>query len=67
MLIRVNLESIIKAVANLKLADDNAIKKELLNRVKIYSYVAPCSDNEYSEALLREYRRQYCEIQREGK
>jgi hypothetical protein len=63
----VNLESIIKEVANLKLADDSAIKKELLQRVKIYNYVPPAADNEYSEALLKEYKRQCAEIQREGK
>ncbi len=63
----VNLESILKAVADLKLADDNAIRKELLNRIKIFDYVAPCSDNEYSEASLEEYRRQHRIVQREGK
>ena len=63
----VNLENIVKEVANLKLIDNNAIKKELLKRVKIHNYVAPSVDNEYSEALLEEYKRQYCEIQREGK
>ena len=63
----VNLDNILKEVADLKLVDDEAIKKELLKRVKIYNYVAPSADNEYSEALLREYKRQYCEIQREGK
>ncbi len=62
----VNPESILKAVADLKLADD-AIKKELLNRVKIYNYVAPCADSEYSEALIEEYKRQHSIIQREGK
>jgi len=63
----VNLESILKEVADLKLADDNAIKKELLNRVKIYNYVAPSVDDEYSEALLEEYKRQNRETQRDDK
>jgi hypothetical protein len=62
-----NLESILKEVADLKLADNEAIKKELHQRVKIYNYVPPAADNEYSEALLKEYKRHYCEIQREGK
>jgi len=53
----VNLENILKEVADLKLASDDAIKKELLKRVKIYNYVAPAADNDYSEALLREYKR----------
>jgi len=63
----VNLESILKEVAGLKLADDRALKKELLQRVKIHNYVPPASDNEYSEALLEEYKRQHRETQREGK
>jgi hypothetical protein len=63
----VNLEGILKEVADLKLANDNAVKKELLSRVKIYNYVAPRADNEYSQALLEEYKRQHREIQREGR
>ena len=63
----VNLESILNAVADLKLADDNAIKEELLNRVKIYNYVAPSADNDYSKALLEEYRLQNHKTQREAK
>jgi len=58
-----NLESILKEVADLKLASDDAIKEELLKRVKIYNYVAPGADNDYSRALLREYKRQYGKIQ----
>jgi len=54
-----NLESILKEVADLELADDEAIKKELLKRVKIYNYVPSAVDNDYSEALLKEYKRQY--------
>jgi len=62
-----NLESILKEVADLKLADNNALKKELLQRVKIYNYVPPASDNEYSAALLKEYERQCVEIQGKSK
>jgi hypothetical protein len=53
----VNLESILKEVASLKLADDSAIKKELLQRVKIYNYVAPAAEADYSKALLGEYEK----------
>jgi len=63
----VNLQSILNAVADLQLADDKVIKEELLKRVKIYNYVAPSADNEYSEALLQEYKRQHRETRREGK
>lgn len=54
-----NLHDILKEVAESKPADDNAIRKELLKKVKIYNYVASSADNEYSEALLKEYKRQY--------
>jgi hypothetical protein len=63
----VNLESILKEVADLKLVDNEAIKKELLKKVKIYNYVAPGAEADYSKALLKEYERQCVEIQREGK
>jgi len=63
----VNLDNILKEVADLKLANDNAIRKELLKRVKIYNYVATSADNEYSEALLQEYKREHRETRREGK
>jgi predicted RecB family endonuclease len=55
----VNLEDILKEVADLKLANNEAIKKELLQRVKIYNYVAPSAEADYSKALLKEYKRQY--------
>jgi hypothetical protein len=55
----VNLEDTLKEVADLKLADDSVIKKELLQRVKIYNYVAPSAEADYSKALLKEYKRQY--------
>ena len=53
----VNLENILNEVANLKLADNEAIKKELLTRVKIYNYVAPSAEADYSKALLNEYEK----------
>lgn len=58
----VNLESILKEVTDLKLVDDETVRKELLKRVKIYNYVAPGAEADYSKALLKEYKQQY-EIQ----
>ena len=52
-----NLESVLEEIAGMKLADDNGIKQELLRRVKIYNYVAPSAEEEYSEALLEEYKK----------
>ena len=52
-----NLESILKEIANLKLADNEAIKKELLQRVKIYNYVVSGAEADYSKALLGEYHK----------
>jgi len=54
-----NLENILKEVAGLKLGDNDTVRRELLKRVKIYNYVAPAADDDYSEALLKEYKRQY--------
>lgn len=54
-----HLEEILKGVADLKLADDEAIKKELLKRVKIYNYVAPAAEADYSQALLKEYKKRF--------
>jgi hypothetical protein len=53
----VNLENILREVADLKLVDNEAIKKELLKRVKIYNYVAPAAEADYSKALLGEYEK----------
>jgi hypothetical protein len=53
----VNLESIVKEVAAMKLADNETIKKELLQRVKIYNYVAPPAEADYAMALLGEYEK----------
>jgi len=54
-----NLESILKEVADLKLIDAGAIKKELLKRVKIYNYVPSSADYDYSRALFKEYVGQF--------
>ncbi|HUX47759.1 MAG TPA: hypothetical protein VMV76_01070 [Dehalococcoidia bacterium] len=62
-----NLENILKEVADLRLADDEAIKKGLLQRVKIYNYVAPGAEADYSKALLKEYKQQYGNPNREMK
>ena len=53
-----NLDNIIKDVADLKLTDVETIKEELLKRVKIHSYVASDTETDYSAALFQEYRRQ---------
>jgi len=52
-----NLESILKEVADLKLADNESIKKELLKRVKIHNYVPPAAEADYSKAMLGEYKK----------
>ena len=60
-----NLESILKEVADLKLVDAEAIKKGLLKRVKIDNYVASGADDDYSRALFKEYRRQFGDLSKE--
>jgi hypothetical protein len=54
-----NLDIILKEVADLKLTDANAIKMELLARVKSCNYVASGAENEYSIALFKEYQRKW--------
>ena len=54
----INLDTILKEVAELKLTDAEAIKEELLKRVKAYNYMASGAECGYSVALFREYKRQ---------
>ena len=54
-----NLDNILKEVAELKLIDAVAIKTELLERVKSCNYVASGAENEYSTALFKEYQRKW--------
>ena len=54
----VNLDTILKEVAELNLTDTEAIKTELLGRVKACNYIPPGAEYEYSTELLRAYRRQ---------
>jgi hypothetical protein len=49
------LDSILQEVIALKLSDAEAIKAELLRRVREHNYVAPTASGEYAAALLREY------------
>ena len=53
-----NLEGILKEVAELKLADNEAITKGLLKRIRIHNYVAPAAEKAYAEVLFKEYQRQ---------
>lgn len=51
-----NLDNILKEVADLKLTDIKAIKTELLERVKSCNYVASSAESEYAVALFQEYQ-----------
>lgn len=50
-----NLEDILKAVAELQLADPASIKKELLERAKSCNYITASVEEKYAEALYRAY------------
>ena len=50
-----NLDIILREVAELQLIDTNAVKTELLERVKKYNYVASVAAGDYATALFREY------------
>ncbi|MDD5094940.1 MAG: hypothetical protein PHV74_11265 [Dehalococcoidia bacterium] len=55
----VNLESILREVADLKQVGAATIKKELLERAKACNYIAPAAEEKYAKALFREYKQQY--------
>ncbi len=55
----VNLDNILKDVADLKLTDTQTIKTEILKRVKTCNYVPSSAENEYSAALFQEYQRKW--------
>lgn len=44
-------------VISLNLEGDDAIKRELVNRIKERDYVPPKAEGEYSKALLNEYKK----------
>ena len=60
----VNLDVILKEVVDLELTDAEAIKAELLARVKDSNYVAREAESEYSAALFEEYRIKIGEAER---
>ena len=53
----VGLTEIIDVVRGLGLTDDGQIKKELLDRVKKRNWVPDSSEEEYTRALLSEYKK----------
>jgi hypothetical protein len=55
----INLDNVLKEVADLKLADTSSIKTELLNRIKTCNYVPSSAEDEYSTALYQEYQRKF--------
>jgi len=55
----VNLDNILKEVAELNLTDAQAIKAELLRKVKRGNYVPSGAENEYSTALFQEYQKKF--------
>ena len=51
------LDDVMNEVLSLNIEDDAEIKRELLNRIKERDYVPPKAEEEYSEALLNEYKK----------
>jgi hypothetical protein len=49
------LDLVFGEVRELELADDAAVRVELLKRVKIYNYVPPAAAEAYAAAVHREY------------
>ena len=54
-----NLDAILREVAELKLTDTQSLKNELLARVKTCNYVSSSAETDYSVALFREYQRKF--------
>lgn len=52
-----NLEDILKEVAELQLAEAASIKKELLERAKSCNYITTSVEEKYAEALYKEYQK----------
>jgi len=54
-----NLDGILEEVGILKLINMKAIKTGLVERAKVYNYIAPTAENEYAVALYREYQKKF--------
>ncbi|MFC2004756.1 hypothetical protein ACFLUY_00865 [Chloroflexota bacterium] len=55
----INLDTILREVTELNLRDTEALRRELLERVKVYNYVASGAEYDYSTALLRAFQQQF--------
>lgn len=55
----VNLDNILREVADLKLSDAKTIKEELLKRADAKNYIPSGAKKEYAAALFREYQRKF--------
>ena len=53
----VNLDNILQEVYELGIKDEKKLKKELLEKVKIYNYVASGVEKQYEDALFNEYQK----------
>jgi hypothetical protein len=53
----INLDNILSEIIGLNVTDAETIKKELLNRVKVFNYVPQKAEHEYEADLYHEYQR----------
>jgi len=51
-----HLDETLQEVYEMKIQDEKKLKKELLEQVKIYNYVAPGAEEKYEQALFEEYQ-----------
>ncbi len=51
------LEDVMNEVLSMNISDEGEIKRELLKRVKDRDFVPPTAEQEYSDALLDEYKK----------
>jgi len=52
-----HLDDTLQEVYEMKIQEEKNLKKELLEQVKIYNYVAPGAEEKYEQALFKEYQR----------
>lgn len=53
----IHVDEILKEVRSLGISDDEQLKEELLHRIKRKNYLPASGEEEYREALLREYKK----------
>ena len=49
------LDHVIEEISKMKLDNEKKVKEELLKQIKIFNYVPPSAEDEYVNAVYKEY------------